>query len=223
MSLTLDGAANDGVAGETDNLLNIENLIAGSGNDTLIGDAGSNRLDGGFGNDTIAGQGGNDSLFGEQSQNVLTRGIIASGPTNDTLIGGTGRDGLECGIGTDVGIRDPRDEVDVTCERIGADVTGESAPATGKKKNKVKIGLACPDTEGAPCDGDLEILSNGKRIGQGNFSVGAGKSKNAKAKLTKKGAKTLKKAGGSLLVSVSAFTTEPGGVSESSGEVLIFR
>jgi Ca2+-binding RTX toxin-like protein len=223
LSLTLDDAANDGAAGETDNLLALENLFSGSGNDTIVGNASANEIEAGFGNDLVAGQGGNDILSGDRGQLAVTRGILQTGPTDDTLIGGTGRDALRCNAGTDVAVRDPRDQVDVTCERIGADVTGNSAPVTGKKGNKVKIGLSCPDTEGAACEGAVEIHSNGKRIGKGKFKVAAGQSKNAKAKLTKKGRKRLNKAGGSLLVSVSALTTEPGGVSESAGQVLIFR
>ncbi len=42
-------------------------------------------------------------------------------------------------------------------------------------------------------------------------------------KLTKKGVKALKKANGSLLVSVEVLTDEPGGVSQSVGTVLLFR
>jgi hypothetical protein len=42
----------------------IENAIAGSGNDTLIGNAIDNTLNGGDGNDTLIGGGGNDTLIG---------------------------------------------------------------------------------------------------------------------------------------------------------------
>jgi Ca2+-binding RTX toxin-like protein len=223
VSLTLDGAANDGYAGETDNLLAIENVNGGTGNDTLVGDDGSNELDGGGGSDAIAGQGGNDVLRGDGFGLSVVRGMISSGPTNDTLIGGEGRDELNCGPDVDVGIRDPRDQVDVNCERIGADVTSESAGATGKKGNQLKLSVACPESEGAKCVGKLKLTSNDKKIGKGKYKVGAGKSKQAKVKLSKKGVKTLKKAGGSLLVEASAFTDEPGGVSESAARVLIFR
>jgi hypothetical protein len=223
VSLTLDGAANDGFAGETDNLIAIENLSGGVGNDTLVGDGSSNELDGSGGSDVVAGQGGNDVLRGDGLSGVPIRGGAPTGPTNDTVIGGEGRDELDCGSDVDVGIRDPRDEVSVNCERIGADVTSESAPVTGKKNNQLKLTVACPESEGAKCVGKLKLTSNDKKIGKGKFTVGAGKSKQAKVKLSKKGVKTLKKAGGSLLVEASAFTDEPGGVSESAARVLIFR
>ncbi|MDM7930857.1 Hint domain-containing protein [Tabrizicola sp.] len=62
----------------TDVLVSIENVIGGSGNDTLTGDSGANYL---------AGAGGNDRLFG--------------GDGNDTLSGGLGNDSLDGGAGTD--------------------------------------------------------------------------------------------------------------------------
>jgi hypothetical protein len=222
VSLTLDGAANDGYAGETDNLLNIEEAFGGGGNDTLVGNASANVLNGGPGSDTIAGQGGDDSLNGDDGGQVLARGIIFSGPTNDTLNGGAGRDGLDCGLGEDVGIRDAKDQVDVNCERIGADIAGDSAAVTGKK-GKAKIAVSCPETEGVDCVGKVVLTSNGKKVGKGKFKVGPAKTKQAKTKLTKKGSKALKNAGGSLLVTATALTDEPGGVSESASQILIFR
>ena len=42
----------------------IQNLIGGSGNDSLRGNAGNNRIDGGAGDDTIGGNFGNDILIG---------------------------------------------------------------------------------------------------------------------------------------------------------------
>lgn len=225
LSLSLDGVANDGQAGEADNLLNIEDVTGGEGDDTITGNASANSLLGLQGKDTISGLGGNDQLggdFGSGSVAVL-RGIPLNTGADDTLIGGPGRDGLECGGGVDVGVRDPSDDVSANCERVGADPTGDSSGLSGKKKNKFKVGIACPESEGTACSGKLSVTSNGKQIAKGKFSVAAGQTKNAKAKLSKKGAKAVKKAGGSLLVSASALTDEPGGVSEGSARLLIFR
>ena len=47
-----------------DQIVNIENVVGGSGNDTLSGDNAANRLDGGAGNDLINGGRGNDVLSG---------------------------------------------------------------------------------------------------------------------------------------------------------------
>ena len=60
-NVTLDGAANDGAAGENDNV-QTENITTALGNDTLTGDAGNNRLSGDQGNDTMNGGAGGDHL-----------------------------------------------------------------------------------------------------------------------------------------------------------------
>ena len=56
----------------------LENYIAGSGNDSVLGNAVGNRLSGRDGDDTLSGAGGNDTLLG--------------GLGSDRLIGGAGRD-----------------------------------------------------------------------------------------------------------------------------------
>ena len=71
-----------------DRLLNIDNIIAGAGNDTIIGNTGVNQLSGSGGNDTLNGKAGDDDLFG--------------GAGNDTLIGGLGADDLEGGANADI-------------------------------------------------------------------------------------------------------------------------
>jgi Ca2+-binding RTX toxin-like protein len=76
---TIDGAANDGVAGEGDNILgDVEDVFGGSANDVLAGSAADNRLLGAGGNDTLLGVGGND--------------LLAPGGGDDTLKGGDGDD-----------------------------------------------------------------------------------------------------------------------------------
>jgi Ca2+-binding RTX toxin-like protein len=52
------------IPAEVDTLIDIENVIAGSGDDTLTGDDAANGLAGGDGNDTLVGAGGNDTLPG---------------------------------------------------------------------------------------------------------------------------------------------------------------
>jgi serralysin len=66
-----------GAAG-SDTLAGIENVRAGAGDDSLLGDGLANMLDGFDGNDSLSGGGGNDMLSG--------------GHSNDLLIGGAGSD-----------------------------------------------------------------------------------------------------------------------------------
>ncbi len=65
VAVSLDGLANDGTAGELDNVINTENLIGGGGNDTLTGSAGPNFIRGLGGNDQLRGLAGNDLLIGD--------------------------------------------------------------------------------------------------------------------------------------------------------------
>ncbi|HEX5393417.1 MAG TPA: hypothetical protein VFW68_09055 [Rhodocyclaceae bacterium] len=74
-------------AGGTENYDSIENLIGGSANDILTGDANSNNLQGRSGNDMIYGGDGNDSLYGDDGNDILDGGAGA-----DLLSGGNGTD-----------------------------------------------------------------------------------------------------------------------------------
>lgn len=82
--VTLAGASTasvffNGVA--YDQVVNIEGVLGGYGDDTLVGDANANLLAGGSGNDVLDGKAGNDTLYaGYQSGGI------------DTLVGGLGVD-----------------------------------------------------------------------------------------------------------------------------------
>ncbi|NTW83786.1 MAG: hypothetical protein HGB36_10545, partial [Chlorobiaceae bacterium] len=68
---------------------NIENILGGTGNDTLTGDGSANYLYGGDGADSLAGGAGNDTLAGGGGNDSL-----AGGASNDVLLGGAGDDTL---------------------------------------------------------------------------------------------------------------------------------
>jgi Ca2+-binding RTX toxin-like protein len=56
----------------THKLTNIENIVGGLGNDSIVGSAVANRLDGGEGNDIIQGGAGADTLIGGSGTDLLT-------------------------------------------------------------------------------------------------------------------------------------------------------
>jgi Ca2+-binding RTX toxin-like protein len=98
VSVSLDNRANDGEAGENDNVgSDVDVVIGGSGNDSLRGHNGSNDLYGGPGNDTLNGSGGNDRLFGQAGNDSLN-----GGSSSDWLDGGTGADSIAGGSSTDI-------------------------------------------------------------------------------------------------------------------------
>ncbi len=87
VDLALGRATLPGTTSLSEALDSIENVEAGAGDDTLLGDGGANRLLGGAGDDALAGGGGGDALHGGAGADRLTGGRGA-----DVLVGGTERD-----------------------------------------------------------------------------------------------------------------------------------
>jgi len=102
--VTLDDEADDGAAGEGDNVHgDVEDVYGGRGADVLTGSVTANTLDGGAGNDTLVGGAGVDGLYG--------------GDGDDTLNArDDGPDTVDCGAGTDTFIVD-KDDVVSGCEK----------------------------------------------------------------------------------------------------------
>src|SRR3954467_2843476 len=84
VNVSLDGLANDGTAGENDNVPSdfevvqggpyTDNLSGSNGNDTLLGGGGPDDLQGWGGDDTLRGQDGNDTLRANSGADVLDGG-----------------------------------------------------------------------------------------------------------------------------------------------------
>lgn len=75
----------------TDTIIEIENIIGGSGNDTIIGDDNDNVLEGGAGDDFINGAGGQDtavfnSTYGESTIRVVEGVMTVTGPDGTDTI-----------------------------------------------------------------------------------------------------------------------------------------
>jgi Ca2+-binding RTX toxin-like protein len=87
-AITLDDLANDGTAGEQDDIhKDIEQVNTGSGADTITGSSANNLLDGGAGPDTLNGAGGTDTLNGGDGNDT-----IVGGAASDTMSGQNGDD-----------------------------------------------------------------------------------------------------------------------------------
>jgi len=218
-NISIDGVANDGVPslGEADNY-DVEEFDGSTEDDTLVGDGGANGVQARDGNDTVLGGGGSDTLAG--------------GEGDDQMDPGLGVDDVRCGAGFDTALLTPGDQVALgdfgtpgVCERTGAEVSGESVTAKIKGKGgSAKVKVSCGLDEGAPCTGKVVLLSNGKKLTKkGKYTVPAGQTKNAKLKLTKKGAKKLDQAGGNLLVTAEARTTYPLGQSVKDDQIMLFE
>lgn len=93
----------------------IENVIGGTNNDLIYGNAsandiqgndGSDTIYGAAGNDTLSGGAGNDNISGEDGNDYIDAGsgnnYFSGGDGNDTLIGGSGTDTVSGGAGDDL-------------------------------------------------------------------------------------------------------------------------
>ena len=89
------GTAIDGW-GNTDTLVNVENIIGSDYADTLTAGSGGSSISAGDGNDTIYGGAGDDTLNGEGGNDVIYGGAgfntMDGGPGNDTFHGESGTD-----------------------------------------------------------------------------------------------------------------------------------
>jgi RTX calcium-binding nonapeptide repeat (4 copies) len=116
LRVLLDGKANDGARGERDNLLSIEGIWTGAGDDVVIGTASAEYMFGGAGRDLLRGNGGADRLIG--GDKIRRRSDIPLGSADrlhggagpdvldgeggrDLLVGGGGRDTIDGGRGGD--------------------------------------------------------------------------------------------------------------------------
>ncbi len=111
VTVTLDDQANDGVAGEGDNVhLDVEDITGGDGNDTLsaLTSPGANLISGGAGNDTIDPGLGEDFVKGDDGDDTLN--------TRDGFA-----DRVSCGNGNDTANVDQLDLVSADCERVNVE------------------------------------------------------------------------------------------------------
>jgi Ca2+-binding RTX toxin-like protein len=120
VNVSLDNVANDGAAGEADNVVaDVESVTGGQANDTLTagglsaglsGSGGDDFITGGAADDGLSGGAGSDSLSGGAGDDFMDDGDFTSSvapdpspvaPGNDTLDGGPGNDSLSTDRGAD--------------------------------------------------------------------------------------------------------------------------
>jgi Ca2+-binding RTX toxin-like protein len=150
----------------------IENVIAGDGDDTLTGSAVTNLLHGGRGDDTLSGEGGFDLLMGGAGDDVLH-----GGSGDDMLAGGRGSDLLQGGDGNDAAdYRDAGGAVSVDLDETGFQSVGADQGQDRLVSIEILSGGIFGDTLRAASSGstlrgmagdDLLIGRNGSNLLQG--------------------------------------------------------
>lgn len=97
LSISLDGQANDGAAGEGDNVRSdVERILGGDVDDRISGSGDANEISGHWGDDRIEGRGGDDALSGSDGQDAVRGGDgadeLRGGGGDDELVGEAGDD-----------------------------------------------------------------------------------------------------------------------------------
>ena len=172
VSVSLDGVANDGPAGQADNAgTDIENIKGGRGNDTLVGSSGRNLLEGFAGNDTL--RGGTPARIVTVPFGLVGDDTLDGGIGSDTMAGEGGDDlllardaiddqltlAMTCGAGSDRLDADLTDDdtraLSPSCESIdqeaineGANVRIASRTLRGSSGGTVRARLRCPRSVG---------------------------------------------------------------------------
>jgi Ca2+-binding RTX toxin-like protein len=128
ITVSIEGSVGDGESGERDNVdFDVEDVVAGIGNDTLSGSTGDNVLDGGAGDDRLFGNSGDDLLLGRLGA--------------DTLSGDLGSDTIDQGSDPDGG--------DAISGGSGIDVVDYS-----RRSARVLVSLNSTADDGVDADGD---------------------------------------------------------------------
>ena len=107
VGISLDGVANDGFAGEQDDVRS-NHVIGSRGGDAITGGGQADTLVGGGGADVIDGRGGDDTINAtlDYAQSAESPGSVDRADT------------VTCGTGDDAVMADENDDVAVDCERI---------------------------------------------------------------------------------------------------------
>ncbi len=146
VTVDLRAIGGQGGAGENDMFADdIEHVIGGSANDTLIGDEGANILEGAAGADNITGNGGYDQLRGGKDADTIN---AESDNVPDLVSCGTDfTTAAPVGADTDVAILDYVDSLDpgADCETVNRAAPPTLAPQGGTAGNDTITGTPLAD------------------------------------------------------------------------------
>jgi Ca2+-binding RTX toxin-like protein len=177
-SLTLDGVANDGRAGEGDNVTAVEKLKLGAAG-TFVGDDAANEV-------TAPEVGSGGSYDGRGGDDAITAGdahgdVVTGGAGNDTLTAGFGNDTITGGPGKDIVNADRPGR----CNELHCDLPGG---ALGDDTIDVRDGEV--DTVGCGIGNDKVVADAGDSVAPDCEVVERGTGPGPGGELTVKAART---------------------------------
>ncbi len=184
------GTVSDAATGDVTNFSEIENILLGAGDDTVIGSTGDDNVDSGGGDDSMSGGEGNDTLSSSDGLDTIDGGIgddsltggdeadlIICGEGDDTLIGGRGPDTLDGGEGDDsvLGGADNDSIIGSDGSDVVEDLGGNNIIDTSGGSPLPDIGFPAygpfPDV---PADSDPDDDRDFVTTGDGNDSITTG-------------------------------------------------
>ena len=96
LTFSVDGVANDGEAGENDNILAVEEFGAGNNADIITGTGGNDKVRSRGGDDDVTTKGGGDKVNAGDGADQVNGGggndVLNGGPGKDVIVGGKGND-----------------------------------------------------------------------------------------------------------------------------------
>ena len=157
LTVTLDGQANDGEAGEGDNVgTDEEVVVGGAADDSLTGDDSANVLLGGPGNDVLAGGAGADVLSGGDGVDTATYAGTSAGVT--ISLNGQADDGTP-GEGDNV---DTENAVGGSGDDVLIGNAGPNVLGGGDGNDRILGGAGQDLIDGGPGDDIIQTLDGAK-------------------------------------------------------------
>lgn len=200
-AVSLDNVANDGGAGEGDDVRSdVEDLIGTNANDTLIGSGVANTLDGAGGTDRLEGLGGPDTLIGGPGTSDATFGgegadaiMLRDGVADACPSGGAGTNTFDLdlvdqaisfgGISLPCGAFFQLRFVGLQSVVVGAVDEGPnvrmSVPLPAVREAGARVRLACPAPLRRRCAGTLDVftLRGTRALGSVAYSLRPGRAR----------------------------------------------
>jgi Ca2+-binding RTX toxin-like protein len=163
LMLSIGDGANDGAAGENDDIRDdVEALAGGSENDVLVGTAGPNRLIAYGGQDVLRGGAGPDELIGWDDGDELDAGPgpdrVQAGARDRPLLKDGEADTLDCRRHAPAIQADPIDELRACAPFV--DVRPRGPLRNGRRAT---LAVRCPRESAVSCRGLMRVTTVGGR------------------------------------------------------------
>jgi Ca2+-binding RTX toxin-like protein len=207
ISADLDGVADDGAAGEGDQIdADVESLVGSIRDDTITGSTGANRLEGRLGSDRMEGLAGPDRMR------------FREGVPDKCFVVGTG-DNVDLDLTDPSAICQPKSLPVPFTATVGAKPADETIPyvVIGKRVRKRAAGrvlatVKCPRAAARSCTGTLGLSRalRGKALARRRFRAGPGRTARVRFRLPPSKEAGLKRLGRAVLTTVSQGTSRIG-------------